>query len=212
MSANRWGSSITRPFFKDTVIPEKRHETAHSAAPFLECRILARRERLRRRSAGSAQVVAHCGSDRHPGPERQSRLRLATSHLASRLSPQYSRSPHHIKYCPAGAPSPTVWTAISKDQLRTCIDTLRVQASGGANRVMLFPLIQSSAKVRFEPRPQKIGGTWVLIATHPSGQQEHIDPFESAKSHFFDTSGWGKFCDVTLTSHGEVQVKGVVLG
>ena len=25
------------------------------------------------------------------------------------------------------------------------------------------------------------------------------DPIESAKSHFFDTSGWAKFCDVTLT-------------
>jgi hypothetical protein len=25
------------------------------------------------------------------------------------------------------------------------------------------------------------------------------DPFESAKSHLFDTSGWGPFCDVTLT-------------
>ena len=25
------------------------------------------------------------------------------------------------------------------------------------------------------------------------------DPFESAKSHFFDTSSWGEFCDVTLT-------------
>jgi hypothetical protein len=25
------------------------------------------------------------------------------------------------------------------------------------------------------------------------------DPFESAKSHFFDTSSWGPFCDVTLT-------------
>src|SRR5665811_94184 len=24
-------------------------------------------------------------------------------------------------------------------------------------------------------------------------------PFESAKSHFFDTSSWGEFCDVTLT-------------
>jgi hypothetical protein len=24
-------------------------------------------------------------------------------------------------------------------------------------------------------------------------------PFESAKSHFFDTSSWGAFCDVTLT-------------
>ena len=26
-----------------------------------------------------------------------------------------------------------------------------------------------------------------------------ISPFESAKSHFFDTSSWGAFCDVTLT-------------
>ena len=34
------------------------------------------------------------------------------------------------------------------------------------------------------------------------------EPFESAKSHFFDTSSWGAFCDVTLTSHEEVQVKG----
>ena len=25
------------------------------------------------------------------------------------------------------------------------------------------------------------------------------DPFETAKSHFFDTSSWGPFCDVTLT-------------
>jgi len=25
------------------------------------------------------------------------------------------------------------------------------------------------------------------------------DPFESAKSHFFNTSSWGEFCDVTLT-------------
>ena len=25
------------------------------------------------------------------------------------------------------------------------------------------------------------------------------DPSGSAKSHFFDTSGWGAFCDVTLT-------------
>ena len=34
---------------------------------------------------------------------------------------------------------------------------------------------------------------------------------ESAKSKLFDTSSWREFCDVTLTSHGEVQVKGVVL-
>ena len=26
-----------------------------------------------------------------------------------------------------------------------------------------------------------------------------LDPFKSAKSHLFDTSTWGPFCDVTLT-------------
>ena len=29
--------------------------------------------------------------------------------------------------------------------------------------------------------------------------QARADPIESAKSHFFDTSRWGPFCDVTLT-------------
>ena len=31
------------------------------------------------------------------------------------------------------------------------------------------------------------------------------DPFESAKSHFFDTSSWGEFCDVTLTLKQALQ-------
>src|SRR5258708_23132927 len=29
--------------------------------------------------------------------------------------------------------------------------------------------------------------------------------FESAKSHFFDTSSWGEFCDVTLTLKQALQ-------
>ena len=31
------------------------------------------------------------------------------------------------------------------------------------------------------------------------------NPFESAKSHFFDTSSWGEFCDVTLTLKQALQ-------
>ena len=31
------------------------------------------------------------------------------------------------------------------------------------------------------------------------------DAFESAKSHFFDTSSWGAFCDVTLTLKQALQ-------
>jgi hypothetical protein len=34
---------------------------------------------------------------------------------------------------------------------------------------------------------------------HNYSMEVRSDPFESAKSHFFDTSSWGEFCDVTLT-------------
>src|SRR6202042_973441 len=34
---------------------------------------------------------------------------------------------------------------------------------------------------------------------HNYSMEVRSDPFESAKSHFFDTSSWGPFCDVTLT-------------
>src|SRR5260370_9925095 len=34
---------------------------------------------------------------------------------------------------------------------------------------------------------------------HNYSMEVRSDPFESAKSHFFATSGWGEFFDVTLT-------------
>src|SRR5712671_6584076 len=34
---------------------------------------------------------------------------------------------------------------------------------------------------------------------HNYSMEVRSDPFESAKSHFFDTSSWSEFCDVTLT-------------
>ena len=40
-------------------------------------------------------------------------------------------------------------------------------------------MVQSSSLVAFEPRPQKIGRVWALIATHPSGQQEDIIGFHT---------------------------------
>jgi hypothetical protein len=36
-------------------------------------------------------------------------------------------------------------------------------------------------------------------AIHAKINSIETDPIESAKSHFFDTSSWGEFCDVTLT-------------
>src|SRR3977135_637803 len=38
-----------------------------------------------------------------------------------------------------------------------------------------------------------------MHANNCSMEGRSSDPIESAKSHFFDTSSWGAFCDVTLT-------------
>jgi len=38
-----------------------------------------------------------------------------------------------------------------------------------------------------------------VIRANNRSMEVRPDQFESAKSHFFDTSGWGPFCDVTLT-------------
>ena len=41
--------------------------------------------------------------------------------------------------------------------------------------------------------------TTFAIHTNNNSMEVRPDPIESAKSHFFDTSSWSKFCDVTLT-------------
>jgi hypothetical protein len=33
--------------------------------------------------------------------------------------------------------------------------------------------------VTFDPRPIKVGSSWRVVATHPSGQQEHISGFHT---------------------------------
>ena len=46
-------------------------------------------------------------------------------------------------------------------------------------------------------------GSSIITLSAPSKtlaqNSDPLDPFEFAKSHFFDTSEWGPFCDVTLT-------------
>ncbi len=41
----------------------------------------------------------------------------------------------------------------------------------------------------------------ITFAIHANNDSMEVrsDPIESAKSHFFDTSSWSEFCDVTLT-------------
>jgi hypothetical protein len=40
---------------------------------------------------------------------------------------------------------------------------------------------------------------------HNYSMEVRSDPFESAKSHFFDTSSWGEFCDVQPDRGGWVK-------
>ena len=41
--------------------------------------------------------------------------------------------------------------------------------------------------------------TTFAIHANNNSMEVRSDPIESAKSHFFDTSSWSEFCDVTLT-------------
>ena len=41
--------------------------------------------------------------------------------------------------------------------------------------------------------------TTFAIHANSNSMEVRSDPIESAKSHFFDTSNWSEFCDVTLT-------------
>src|ERR1035437_2374491 len=49
----------------------------------------------------------------------------------------------------------------------------------------------------FDGEPDSLASMDWSRRTFPAVRRS--DPFESAKSHFFDTSSWGEFCDVTLT-------------
>jgi len=43
-------------------------------------------------------------------------------------------------------------------------------------------------------------GVIEIILRNNVQMEVRSDPFESAKSHFFDTSSWDDFCDITLTT------------
>jgi hypothetical protein len=64
---------------------------------------------------------------------------------------------------------------------------------------------QDTGSPYFDGEPDSLGSMDWSRRTFPAVRRITIrwklrsDPFESAKSHFFDTSSWGEFCDVTLT-------------
>ena len=62
-------------------------------------------------------------------------------------------------------------------------------AKGAAGR-----LRRRSSRKNFQSFPKPL-----CDAPDNYSMEVRSDPFESAKSHFFDTSSWGAFCDVTLT-------------
>jgi hypothetical protein len=43
-----------------------------------------------------------------------------------------------------------------------------------------------SGKITFDPRPLKAGPHWQVVATYPSGQQEHITGFDTES----DAKNW----------------------
>jgi hypothetical protein len=54
--------------------------------------------------------------------------------------------------------------------------------------------------VVFDREPLEVDGVWAIVATHPSGQQEHIIGFHSAA----EAEDWrtGKGCEVWLKTRG----------
>jgi hypothetical protein len=59
--------------------------------------------------------------------------------------------------------------------------------------------IAASAQVSNVRFPSTTGTAERQVEADNYSMEIRSDPFESAKSHFFDTSSWGAFCDVTLT-------------
>jgi len=74
----------------------------------------------------------------------------------------------------------------------------RVRGGFGRQKPSLF------ASFRTTPSGHCSNAARRPFATSPihaniNSMEARSDPIESAKSHFFDTSSWSKFCDVTLT-------------
>lgn len=44
----------------------------------------------------------------------------------------------------------------------------------------------NSVTVEFDPRPIRVGSAWSIVATHPSGQREHISGFHTET----EARGW----------------------
>src|ERR1035438_8839226 len=75
---------------------------------------------------------------------------------------------------------------------------------GADGQAVVCPLLRGSSPTRWVAPKQHRGHGLVEKdlsrgEAHNYSMEVRSDPFESAKSHFFDTSSWGEFCDVTLT-------------
>jgi hypothetical protein len=77
------------------------------------------------------------------------------------------------------------------------VDEHDIELWNGARLVDRLPHAQRSEKFCREPDITDIRHHRPVQAYNSS--MVRSDPFESAKSHFFDTSSWDEFCDVTLT-------------
>ena len=89
---------------------------------------------------------------------------------------------------------------VTKDTVRS-----REKVSSGANFIFTFSDAMGSG-CRIPPpktiNPELTFRSFLKLLSNARddySMEVRSDPFESAKSHFFDTSSWGAFCDVTLT-------------
>ena len=86
---------------------------------------------------------------------------------------------------------------VTKDTIRS-----REKVSSGANFVFTFSDLTVRHAAADDDKSRKNLQSFLKSLCNARDNYSmavRSDAFESAKSHFFDTSSWGVFCDVTLT-------------
>ena len=72
--------------------------------------------------------------------------------------------------------------------------------AGSDHGLILTLMAKNASKVTFDPKPLKSGTGWYVVATYPSGQQEHIAGFKSES----EADEWlaGNRCQAWLKARG----------
>jgi len=139
----------------------------------------------RRAAAGQPAVRIRATRRRLPGQTRsececQALIRWRPLICCDPLLPRGSRTLSNAKQSQDGSAPPPKTINLGKFEIPS---ERSVWTDAGA----------SLAPVRNSPQSAS------LMYANANSMETGLDSFESAKSHLFDTSSWGAFCDVTLT-------------